>query len=138
MAYEPGIIAVARPPQSFGIFLATEHENGVAKGISEIADYISPIPFDGGSIFGDTYFLALGIDPAWSPTGDTIAYTSIRDGNKEIYLVSDVNLTHSSADEYHPVWTRDGKIIFYSNWEDASTFYLYYMEPDGSNVHYYD
>ena len=79
-----------------------------------------------------------GYDPAWSPTGDTIAYTSIRDGNKEIYLVSDVNLTHSSADEYHPVWTRDGKIIFYSNWEDASTFYLYYMEPDGSNVHYYD
>jgi Tol biopolymer transport system component len=79
-----------------------------------------------------------GYDPAWSPSDDTIVYTSTHTGNQEIYSIGDVNLTHSSAQEYHPVWTRDGKIIFFSNWEDPNNAYLYFMTSDGQNVHNYE
>ncbi len=79
-----------------------------------------------------------GYDPAWSPLGDTIVYTSTVDGNREIYTIGGVNLTRSGGEEFQPVWTRDGKIIFYSDWEGAGNYYLYFMESNGQNVHNYE
>src|SRR5438128_2363320 len=45
--------------------------------------------------------------PAWSPLGDRIAFTSARDGNREIYIMNTdgsalVRLTSNRAEDFQP------------------------------------
>jgi TolB protein len=67
-----------------------------------------------------TYDAAPDYAPAWSPDGRHIAFTSYRDGNKDIYLISlddgtIVNLTHTpEKDEDHVAWSPDGEYLAYS------------------------
>ncbi|MEX1158218.1 MAG: DPP IV N-terminal domain-containing protein, partial [Thermomicrobiales bacterium] len=75
---------------------------------------------------------------SWSPDGETITFTTDRDGNWDIYSMStsgaDVQrLTDDAAQDGWPAWTPDGtRIVFASdrsgNWE------IYIMDADGSNV----
>jgi serine/threonine protein kinase/Tol biopolymer transport system component len=59
-------------------------------------------------------------EPAWSPDGRRIAFTSVRDGNKQIYVL-DLNslaitrLTDANPDieSSQPAWSPDGKLITY-------------------------
>ena len=70
-------------------------------------------------------------------TNGKIAFTSIRDGNGEIYVMdadgsNQINLTGNPAQDFDPSWSHDGsKIAFMSNrdgnWE------IYEMDADGSN-----
>src|SRR5438105_1808971 len=63
-----------------------------------------------------------------------IAFTSIRDGNREIYLMhadgtGQVNLTNNAADDEGPVWSPDGtKIAF----DDDNEIYV--INADGSGL----
>ena len=75
-----------------------------------------------------------------------IAFVSQRDGNPEIYLM-DINgknqrrLTNNRHDDWHPVWSPDGKrIVFFSDRDGHvhakhgwSTFEIYMMDADGGN-----
>ena len=68
-----------------------------------------------------TFDQANDYGPTWSPDGDSIAFTSDRDGNQEIYvknLVGDVleNVTNmKESDEYFADWSpADDRIIFTS------------------------
>jgi TolB protein len=67
-----------------------------------------------------------------------IAFTSLRDGNAEIYTMNadgsnQVNLTRNPAVDSTPVWSPDGsRIAFTSN--RSGMLNLYVMNADGSNV----
>src|SRR5438132_1116845 len=67
-----------------------------------------------------------------------IAFTSIRDGNREIYLMHAdgtalVNLTNNPAQDEWPAWSPDGsKILFLSASDGRGEIYV--MNADGSGV----
>ncbi len=72
----------------------------------------------------------------WSPNGKKIAFTSLRDGNHEIYVMNpdgsgQKRLTNNSALDIGCLWSPDGKKIAFvsdrdGNWE------IYVMNADGS------
>lgn len=76
-------------------------------------------------------------DTAPAAYGDRIAFTSSRDGNYEIYMVTSdgsglKRLTNNAAADGLPTWSPDGKAIgFVSN--QGGPWAIWAMSPDGSN-----
>jgi len=76
------------------------------------------------------------LGPCWSPDAKKIAYTSYRDGNYDIYVVSadggeQRRLTNHPGTDGSPSWSPDGKkIAFHAS--RGSTGDIYVMNPDGS------
>jgi Tol biopolymer transport system component len=59
------------------------------------------------------------INPSWSPDSASIAFSSVRDGNYQIYTMgwdgsSQTRLTNNTANDYHPSWSPDGNYIAFS------------------------
>ncbi len=87
-----------------------------------------------------------GQDPAQSPDGMWIAFTSSRDGNREIYVMAadgsaPRNLTRHEARDRKPAWSPDGRrIAFVSDRQGKSeqglvpTNDIFVMNADGSGV----
>ena len=77
--------------------------------------------------------------PAWSPDGNQIAFSSNRDGDYELYVMnvdgSGVHqLTDHSSWDRQPAWSPDGNQIAFSSNRDGD-YELYVMNADGSGVH---
>ncbi|MFC1693428.1 right-handed parallel beta-helix repeat-containing protein, partial [Candidatus Latescibacterota bacterium] len=70
-------------------------------------------------------------------TGNTILFTSFREGNEEIYVMNpdgsnQTRITNNSATDGNPTWSSDSyKIVFYSN--RVGNYEIYVMNADGSN-----
>lgn len=82
-------------------------------------------------------FIPTEREPAWSPDGTKIAYTSNRSGNSEIYLMNangtnQVRLTNNPlSDAANPCWSPDGtKIAF----RDSVIGDIIAMNADGSGL----
>ena len=77
-------------------------------------------------------------DPAWSPDGARLAFTTERDGNSEIYVVDAdgtgaVRLTNHPAADFHPAWSPDGTRIAFASMRYGAAEVLV-MNADGSGV----
>ena len=87
-----------------------------------------------------THNLRQDTDPAWSPDGRHIAYTSTIDRNKEVYVMDldggkPRKLTNSGDVHIHnwePAWSPDGKRIAFTSNRDGN-LEIYVMDADGGN-----
>ena len=88
-------------------------------------------------------------DPAWSPDGQRIAFTSDRDSfvddqgsetlNTEIYVMNvngadQTRLTRHVAWDESPTWSPDSEYIAFITSVDAGGWEVYRMNADGSNL----
>ena len=84
-------------------------------------------------------------EPAWSPAdvrGKRIAFTSLRDGNPEIYLMDadgahSMRLTKSQNVDWLPVWSPDGEYIAFLSSPDFESGVhndIFIVRPDGSGL----
>jgi Tol biopolymer transport system component len=76
--------------------------------------------------------------PAWSPDGKSIAFTSDREGHWQVYAMSAdgsnvARLTHTSADDRDPAWSPDGQYLAFVSTRDRA-WEIYTMRADGSGV----
>ena len=79
-------------------------------------------------------------NPAWSPDGKHIAYTSTIDRNQEIYVMDadegkPLRLTNSGNVHIHnwkPSWSPDGRRIAFTSNRDGNNE-IYVMDTDGEN-----
>lgn len=76
---------------------------------------------DGSGLTTLTDSLGGDFDPAWSPDGARIAFTSNRDGQNEIYTldiasgeVTRLTTTDGDIESAQPSWSRDGSMIAYT------------------------
>jgi Tol biopolymer transport system component len=74
--------------------------------------------------------------PAWSPNGRKIVFTSDRDGNDEIYVMNangtrQTRLTNNVGRDVKPQWSRNGKKILFTSNRDGNPE-IYIMNADGT------
>lgn len=77
-------------------------------------------------------------EPAWSPNGSKIAFTSNKAGNLDIWVVdpdgsNPVQLTTDPADEEEPTWSPDGSRIVYIK-DERGLDVIRTMNSDGTNL----
>jgi Tol biopolymer transport system component len=76
--------------------------------------------------------------PAWSPDGGEIAFTSTASGHSQIYAIDPIRrrvrrVTHDSAtSELNPKWLLDGRIVFHGI--DENRPFVGYVDPHGRTV----
>ena len=74
--------------------------------------------------------------PEWSPTGDYIAYSSDREGNREVYVVPQdggvsANVSNSAWEDVLPRWSPSGDQIIFRSDRDSRDG-IYWVQRDGS------
>ncbi len=75
------------------------------------------------------------MEPAWSPDGTQIAFSSRVEGTFDIYTMSadgsgSRRLTSTKEHDSHPTWSSDGRMIAFARDGD-----IYVMDADGSGAH---
>ena len=86
------------------------------------------------------YFTRRSDQPARSPDGTRIAFSSVRDWNREIYVMdadggNPVNLTRDDAYDLGPAWSPDGqRIAFERSGGGGRGPQIFVMNADGSGV----
>ena len=93
---------------------------------------------DGGNQVRVTYDTASDVDPDLSPNGQSIAFTSSRAGNNDIFLRDrwggTTNLTNNPATDEWARWSPNGKQIVFGSNRDGGVFEIYVMNANGSGT----
>ncbi len=92
---------------------------------------------DGSNITQLTNVPGADFDPAWSPDGKRIAFASMRDGKKQIYVLETVSLavtrltdTGTGIETSQPAWSPNGKWIAYMV-KRLGTYQIWVMDNTG-------
>jgi len=92
-----------------------------------------------GAIANETSMLKQELPINIAATGDfagRIAFTSNMEGNNEIYVMNETNvtqLTFNASSDINPEWHPDGRKIAFSSNRDGD-FEIYVMDADGTNI----
>jgi len=97
---------------------------------------ISVVKPDSGRIRKLTDHAGINTEPAWSPSGQQIVFTSDRDGTPQLYLMeadgSNVRrLTREGAYNASPAWSPDGGMIAYVSRMDGRFNLFVYKLAEG-------
>lgn len=97
----------------------------------------------GGSTIALTQSPGSNSNPSWQPLpparrNGKIAFTSDRDGNREIYVMNEdgtdeTRLTFESIVDDHPTWSPDGTKIAFVSQPSGGGFGIFTMDADGGN-----
>ena len=78
--------------------------------------------------------------PAASPDGRRIAFTSERGGTPDLYVMDSdgnnvIRLAHEGFSKFAPAWSPDGTRIAFTSLRDVvGNFEIYAMDADGNNL----
>ena len=107
-----------------GMFPDIRNDNKIVYCSNETGNYeIIMVDLEGRSVYRATFLtsdLALDYDPAFSPDGTRIAFTSTRSGNSDIWLMNTdgtnlVQVTFHPLVDRRPQWIDNETIVFQSN-----------------------
>jgi hypothetical protein len=81
---------------------------------------------------------AQGRSPTFSPDGRRIAFSSVRDGNSEIYVMNadgsdQTRLTFNTLYDSRPQWTADGRQLVFTRITADGNWEIFRMNADGSD-----
>lgn len=93
---------------------------------------------DGSDVNRLTFYESSAENPAWSPTGEFIAFASLHGGNRQIYVMqrdgtNEVQLTEGSGGWQDPDWSPDGTRIVCEATLDGDRE-IYAVEVKGGQV----
>ena len=101
------------------------------------------MPFNAGRLFATALVLSLLIQMHIAGNGHTaaktkIVFTSIRDGNREIYVIdrggrNQKRVTVNRVIDRHPTWSPDGKKIAFVSNRNKGYLQIWVMDADGWN-----
>jgi len=113
------------------------------EGSSQMDGDIYVANIDGSNIRRLTTAEGMDDHPAWSPDGTRIAFTSLRSGHPDIWVMGangtgQTDLTNdflpATSNEHSPAWSPDGSRIAYaSDIDDFGHVKLWTMRADGSD-----
>ena len=127
---------VARTKLTFNSDRDGERMTGTIEDRSVKEVYIAD--YDGENQRRVTVGKSLNITPTWSPDGRSIAYSSYRRGQPNIFISNIYQgtleeLTKTAGNNFTPSWSPDGTRLCFASTRDGN-IELYVVNRDGSNI----